>query len=134
MQPKTRPLLRYTDFPALIYLLCNRSITLLNPEAWDDGNDAHYLRLYRSKKNLKSVLAICFAQASETYHHWRVFAAGAGGMSIRFHRGPFLAAVTTQSGVRAGDVKYLTIEEIKTKRLTIAEIALFKTFPFSRRE
>ncbi len=46
---------RYTDIPALIYLLSERKITLLDPQSWDDSNDSYYLSLYREKKNLKSV-------------------------------------------------------------------------------
>ncbi len=70
---------RYTDLPALIYLLNERKITLLDPKSWDDQNDAYFLALYKEKKNLRSVLALCFSQAPETYHHWRVFASGSSG-------------------------------------------------------
>ena len=67
---------RYTDVPALIYFLRERKITLLDPQSWDDSNDSHYLTLYREKNRLRSVLALCFTQTSETYHHWRVFSGG----------------------------------------------------------
>lgn len=73
---------RYTDLPALIYLLSERKLTLLDPKSWDDQNDAYYLELYREKKRLSSVLALCFTQASETYQ-------GTGGLSLdadRKHR------------------------------------------------
>jgi hypothetical protein len=103
---------------------------MLNPEAWDDGNDACYLQLYREKKNLGSVLALCFAQASETYHHWRVFASGAGGVCISFKRTPLFHALKAQAGIRMGDVRYLTLEEIKTKTMTVAELPFLKRFPF----
>jgi len=81
-----RHLRRYTNIPALIYLLRKRSITLLDPRSWTDSNDSYYLTLYRDKKSLKSVLALCFTEVNETYHHWSVFAAGSSGICIRFKR------------------------------------------------
>jgi hypothetical protein len=53
---------RYTDLTALIYLLRKRKLTLLDPSSWDDSNDSHYLTLYKEKRKLKSVLALCFMQ------------------------------------------------------------------------
>jgi hypothetical protein len=84
---------RYVDLPALIYLLSERKITLLDPKSWDDGNDSYYLALYREKRNLKSLLAVCFTQTTETYHHWRVFAGGSSGVCIRFKRTKLLKAI-----------------------------------------
>ncbi len=98
---------RYTDIPALIYLLCERKLSLLDPQSWDDSNDSHYLTLYREKKQLKSVLALCFSQANETYHHWRVFAGGASGVCIRFKRSKLLRATRKQPGLRIGRVESL---------------------------
>ena len=63
---------RYTDLPALLYLLRTRSITLLDPSSWDDKNDSYYLEKYKEKKSLQTVLALCLSTAEETYHHWRV--------------------------------------------------------------
>jgi hypothetical protein len=81
---------RYTSLPALIYLLSNRAITLLDPSSWDDSNDSHFLALYRDKKRLNCVLAICFTQVSERYHHWRVFGDGSSGICIQFVRSKLL--------------------------------------------
>lgn len=67
---------RYTELPSLIYMLAYRKITLLDPSSWDDKNDSYFFSLYRDKVKLKSVLALCFTQARDTYHHWRVFAPG----------------------------------------------------------
>lgn len=57
-----RWLRRYTNLPAVIYLLTERKITLVDPETWDDSNDSQYLRVHREGKNLKSVLALCFSR------------------------------------------------------------------------
>jgi len=49
---------RYSNLPALIYLLTERKLTVLDPQSWDDSNDSHYLALYRERKSLKSVLEL----------------------------------------------------------------------------
>src|SRR4051794_13800925 len=73
---------RYADIPALIYTLKMKCITLLDPQSWDDKNDSRYLTFCQEKNNFRTVLALCFAQSSETYHHWHVFAHGKGGVCI----------------------------------------------------
>src|SRR5262249_36671186 len=112
---------RYTDIPALIYLLQEKRITLLNPQSWDDGNDSHYLSLYREKKRLASVLALCFTQGAETYHHWRVFANGSSGVCVQFRREELLNAIKSLPGVRQGKVIYLKLKELQPKKHTVPE-------------
>jgi hypothetical protein len=73
---------RYCDLTALIYLLTERAITLLDPVSWDDSNDSHYAALYKEKKELEAVLALCFTETDERYHYWRVSASGASGVCI----------------------------------------------------
>lgn len=121
---------RYTDIPALISLLSERKITLLDPESWEDQNDSHYLTLYKEKKNLQSVFALCFTQADETYHHWRVFANGSGGVCISFDRAELLKAVKKQPGVRVQEVKYLKLKEIRDKKVALSELPFLKRYPF----
>jgi hypothetical protein len=91
---------RYTDIPALVYLLREQQVTLLDPQSWDDENDSHFLGLYQKKKNLETVLALCFSQASETYHQWRVFAHGPSGVCICFKRAELLRAIKKQPALR----------------------------------
>ena len=121
---------RYTELPALIYMLSERKITLLDPASWDDRNDSHYLNLYREKMKLKSVLALCFTQADETYHHWRVFAHGSGGVWVRFKRAAFVAAAKRQSGVKAEPVTYLTMGKIRDHQVAIRDLPFLKRYAF----
>jgi hypothetical protein len=120
---------RYTNLPALIYLLRTRQITLLDPESWDDSNDSHYLSLYREKKKLKSVLALCFTQASETYHHWRVYSSGSSGVCIEFNRNELLRAVRKHD-VRAGKVTYRTIRQMQSRKPRVDELPFLKRHAF----
>ena len=121
---------RYTDIPALVYVLKEKRITLVDPQSWDDKNDSRYLKLYQEKSELKTVLALCFAQASETYHHWRIFAHGPGGVCICFKRSELLRALKGQSNLRMGEVEYLKLDEIRQRRLSTEELPFLKRYPF----
>jgi hypothetical protein len=123
---------RYVDLPALIYLLSERKITFLDPQSWDDSNDAYYLGLYQKKKNLKCVLAVCFTQTTETYHHWRVFAGGSSGVCIRFIRPDLINAVKNRPGLKAKSVRYLTLPEIRDMRMKTRELPFLKRYPFEQ--
>ena len=125
-----KPLRRYTDLTALIFLLREKKITLLDPESWDDSNDSHYLAIYKEKRKLKSVLALCFSETNETYHHWRVFANGSSGVCIKFKRTNFLKALGKQPGLRMQQVKYLTLEKIKGMTLSVEDLPFLKRFAF----
>jgi hypothetical protein len=126
----SRYLRRYSNVPALLYLLRHRKITLLDPASWPDTNDSYFLALYRDKEEFKSVLALCFTQASETFHHWGVFAAGSSGICIEFDQDSLLKAVTKISGIRIGKVKYLTIRDIRIKTLKTRDLPFLKRYPY----
>src|SRR5262249_26604235 len=121
---------RYTNIPALIHLLTGRTITLLDPVSWDDKNDSHFLALYREKKSLATVLALCFTQTTETYHHWRVFADGSSGVCVTFDKDRLLSAMKKQRGVTARAVRYLKLPEIKKRKLKADDLPFLKRFPY----
>jgi Protein of unknown function (DUF2971) len=125
-----KTLRRYADLPGLLYMLNERMITLLDPGSWDDSNDSYYLRLYKEKKGLKCVLALCFTQAIETYHHWRVFANGSSGVCIQFRRSELLKAARQQSGTRAQTVTYLKLTDIKNKTVATEDLPFLKRRAF----
>ena len=118
---------RYTQLPSLIYMLTERKLTLLDPGSWDDKNDSYYLELYREKKKIKTVLALCFAMDAETYHHWSVFAGGSAGVCIQFDHKKLVAALRRRVGVRTGEVKYLLLTQQRKNPLKVSEL------PFSKR-
>jgi hypothetical protein len=122
----TTYLRRYTNLPALLHILRSRTITLLDPKSWDDQNDSYYMALYKEKKSLKSVLALCFASVPETYHHWHVFSGGSAGVCIVFDRKALIEAVSSRMGTTCREVRYLTIASAREHKFRIAELPFLK--------
>ncbi len=127
---KTSLLRRYTSLPALLHLLRNQQITLLSPTSWDDRNDAFYMNQYKKRRKLKSVLALCFSEANETYHHWRVFTHGSEGVCITFKRDELLAAFDAIKNIHKRAVKYKLISELKGFHPSVAQLPFLKRQPY----
>ena len=121
---------RYTDLPSLIYLLSKRTLTLLDPSAWLDKNDSRYMQMYKEKGGLASVLALCFTQATETFHHWQVYAYGRAGVCIHFRRQDLLAAVKSHIRVRAGNVRYRRLADLRVTKLARGDLPFLKRLAF----
>lgn len=121
---------RYTLLPSLIYMLTEKKLTLLDPQNWDDRNDSYYLDLYREKTNRKTVLALCFALGPETYHHWSVFASGAGGVCIQFEQKALIAALKSHANVHTRKVKYMLLTESRKQPLRITDLPFLKRYAY----
>lgn len=78
----------------------------------------------------KSVLALCFAEASETYHHWRVFSHGSDGTCIEFDKDKLLATFIGNAKVKSGSVSYPTIIEMKGITPHVAQLPFLKRYPY----
>jgi hypothetical protein len=121
---------RYTDLPALLYLLRRRKFTMLNPASWDDKNDSYFLLLYKRARRLSCLDALCFTEADETYHHWRVFAGGAGGIRVTFEKSSLLQTVSSVPEIRGCKVEYKLLKDIKGHRPEIAQLPFLKRYPY----
>lgn len=122
---------RYTSLPALIYILSQKKLTLLNPETWDDQNDVYYLKKYKEKKSLKTLLALCLTETNETYHHWKVFADGHSGVRIDFKKDRLLYHLNNVKGVYTGSMKYGLVKQ--QKELAASGQIKVKDLPFTKR-
>lgn len=91
---------RYTDLPTLLHLLIERELTFLDPSRWDDKNDAFYMEKYREFNALRTLLALCFTQAPETYHHWRVFCSGPSGVCLYFDHNRLVGLLRKRMAIR----------------------------------
>jgi hypothetical protein len=121
---------RYTNLPAVLHLLAKRQITLLDPKTWDDKNDAYYLAQYKMRRKLKTVLALCFSEIAETYHHWRVFSEGPAGVCVVFDRDKLLKALAEIEGVSTGTVQYKTVPKSRKVTFRVRQLPFLKRAGF----
>ncbi len=122
---------RYTNLSATLHILQDRSLTLLSPSSWDDRNDAYYLTEYQRRVHAQSVLALCFAEAPETYHHWRVFSSGSGGVCLEFDKAKVEKCVQDDGRFTCRSVDYRTIDAAATKGFETDQLPFVKRFPYS---
>ncbi len=121
----TAELLRYTQLPSLLHILKAKAVTLLDPDSWEDRNDASYMALYKERQSLKSFHALCFSQVPETYHHWHVFAHGSAGACVYFRRDQFLVEAVS-AGAQWREVSYLTIKEARAFSMRVQDLPYLK--------
>lgn len=120
---------RYTNLASLFHILSTKKITLLNPEKWDDQNDAFYLEEYRRRKKCESILALCFTTAPETYHQWKVFSGSESGVLIRFHREKLFDSLNSDPSINHKNVQYIEVKNIN-KELQIDKMPFIKRHPY----
>jgi hypothetical protein len=122
---------RYTNLAATLHMLCTREITLLNPATWDDRNDAYYMAEFKRIKQAQTVLALCFTESPETYHHWRVFSHGTDGVRIDFDKERLLAVWADDNTVRAKPVRYKKLLDASQRgKLSANELPFIKRYPY----
>lgn len=128
---KRQPILnRYTCLPVALDVLAKKRLTLLPPDLWDDRNDAYYLERYRQARDFSCVLAICFSQCAETFHHWRVFSHGFSGVCIEFDKASLLKSLVDQKGFRTGEVVYRLIKTVRRSNLGPQQWPFLKRKPY----
>jgi hypothetical protein len=122
---------RYTNLAATLHLLQEKSITLLNPATWDDKNDAYFMAEYKRYKEAKTVLALCFAESKETYHHWRIFSHGSDGVCIEFDQQKLLSTFSNDPRVKHGYVTYKLLKEATSlKTVELESLPFLKRYPY----
>lgn len=112
--PETEDVIRrYTSISSAIDTLLRKELALLDPQAWDDRNDRYFMGLYKEKKGVGGLYAVCAAQCRETYHHWRVFTNTADGACIEIRRKPLEDWLSTLPSARFGPVDYLVLPKVE---------------------
>lgn len=99
---------------------------------WDDKNDSSFVTLYREKCALKSVLALCFTRASETYHHWRVFAPTSSGVRITFDKKLLEPSILAVPCLQLKEVEYVKINDIRYSAVDRHRLPFLKRHPYSQ--
>ena len=131
MKPnKSKYLRRYTSLPILFDMLINRRVTLVDPKSWEDRNDSYYLEIYQQKKQLKTLLALCFTIKPETFHHWKIFAGHPGGVCITFDKQLLLKQLLRQQNIRVEIVTYRLIKDLRENPPSIDELPFIKRKPY----
>ena len=127
----SEPILRrYTNLASALHVLQNKCLTLLTPNTWDDRNDAFFMNEFKSRRGAKSVLALCFANAPELYHHWRVFSHGSDGVCLEFDKLKLEASLPQDERIRTGLVRYRTIAQAGPNTLPTDDLPFVKRFAF----
>lgn len=105
---------RYTSFSSLVHILHHRAFTLLDPQGWDDRNDAYFIEAYRRRTGATRIFALCFTEAQQKYHHWNVFAAGADGVCISLKKRNLIKSIHEAEGdFEFHPISYLTAQRAK---------------------
>ena len=121
---------RYTELPYLIDYLRTKELVMPNPDTWDDKNDTFYIRRYSEINKLSATYALCLTQAEETYHHWRVFSHGSGGVCIEFNKDAFLKKLSTLDSIRHASVVYKRIKELRSSPPSENDLPFLKRVAF----
>jgi hypothetical protein len=122
---------RYTNFAAAIHMLRTSTITLFNPAAWDDTNDAHFMAEYKRYRNARAVLALCFTESDEKYHHWRVFSHGRDGVRIEFDKLKLMEGWNNDPAIRFGQMDYIKVDNLRRETpLEIERLPFVKRLPY----
>jgi hypothetical protein len=131
-KPNSRSLTlrRYTNIPSLFHILYNRKITLLSPHNWEDKNDVYSINQFKERKKLDFVLTVCFSEAAETFHHWKVFTHGSEGVCIVFKRKELLSTFENDDNIRTGSVKHVQIHDLEKKPPKVDDLPFTKRFPY----
>ncbi len=129
---------RYTDLAVAIHLLKNRRITLLDPMKWDDKNDVFFMKKYKELMKAKTLLALCFVEGGQTYHHWKVFSDGPHGVSINFEKDRLLSVFDKDNKVKHGYMEYRLIRDIEESLeklpLGASKLPFLKRYPYRGEE
>ena len=117
---------RYTSLTAALHIFRMKRITLLDPATWDDRNDAYFLTQYGIRRGGKRVLALCFCQGTQKYHHWRVYANGMDGVCIEFDGNWLLQTLDQLEDVKHGPVEYAMLPQMATDPPHVDELPFLK--------
>jgi hypothetical protein len=121
---------RFTSLPILLDLLQRKKLVFTNPEKWEDKNDVEILAKYKEKKELGTLLLVCFTHETETIHHWKAFSNGMSGCCIEFDYAQIMKHVNKNKKIRHDVVDYLKINQINPNFIDISEVPFKKRYPY----
>lgn len=121
---------RFTTIGSAIDTLRNKRIAFVDPERWDDRNDAEYMRIYKEACELKSLKALCCTESPETYHHWKVFTASSDGCFIDFIKAPMLNSIRGNDDYFFAEMEYALLTDMGASKYKIRDMPFLKRAGF----
>ncbi len=76
------------------------------------------------------MLALCFAEQFERYHHWRVFANGVDGVCMEFDKNCLLETLNEVDGFKHSNMEYKSIKELREYQPKLEELPFLKRIPY----
>ena len=129
---KDNQLDRSTNLPFLIDILVRKKLTLTDPSFWEDKNDSFFIEKFKVKSNYRTVLAMCFATKSQTFHHWKVFTKESNGVCLRFNKDKLIPELQrNENNLLIDKVKYRTIATLRKNPPDTRELPFLKRKAFS---
>ncbi|WP_293944715.1 MULTISPECIES: hypothetical protein [unclassified Sphingobacterium] len=131
-KPTIKRLNRFTTLPILLDLLQRKKLTLLNPQLWEDKNDAEVILEYKKRKKVRNLFAICMSHADETIHNWKAFSQGSSGCVIEFNAIALFEILDNIPNLRHQAVVYRKLGDIEKKDsiIDIEEMPFTKRWPY----
>lgn len=120
---------RYTSVKRMYDYLKTEQLLFSNPAYWEDQNDVDLIDLYKEKKPIKNVQALCFARSEETYLHWKAYGQDGEGVCIIFHDDD-LQTLAEDKGIKVRNIIYKTIKKVECDTIHIADLPFIKRFPY----
>lgn len=120
---------RFTTIEKMLEILQTETIPMSDPNYWEDKNDSFILNIYKSKKKLKSLYALCFTIGSETIYHWGAFSSKNEACCIEIDSNSF-NGICNKSGFRMKEVSYVSLKDLQSKVTDISQIPFLKRFPY----
>jgi hypothetical protein len=124
--------------------LKTRKFQMPRPEDWNDKNDTYALTTYNNEKEVPESYVLCLTKASESFHHWKIFAPESAkdeGVCIEFRRAALLEAATTAVQSEANGTKlvhremeYIQIEKLKSGSYSEDDLPFLKRLPYRNEE
>ena len=121
---------RYTEIPFVLDMLQHQRLTLLSPSAWVDTNDSHFISVYQRLNGLKSVLALCFTRAGDTFHHWKIFSGTPSGICVEFRSISFELWAHELVNVRYSEMSYRNLETLKSNPANAPALPFLKRYAY----
>lgn len=122
---------RYTRLSVALDMLVKRRLTLMSPATWEDKNDIAFMEAFQQHEDIGSVLAACFTQTSETFHHWQVFGRSSEGVCVEVYREPLLSSLKKNKQIFWKEVEYLTRDKLEAiEHLDAYDLPFYKQFAY----